>query len=58
MPNMILDPVTGADGKLTDPAADIAAFLLGSQQDWKPKDVPASDLTERGGRSPATIWRC
>ena len=45
MPNLILDPIAGADGKLTDPAADIAAFLLGSQQDWEPTDVPARELT-------------
>jgi cytochrome c2 len=45
MPNMILDPVTGADGKQTDPAADIAAFLLESKG-WEPKDIPGRDLTK------------
>jgi mono/diheme cytochrome c family protein len=46
MPNMFLDPLLGADGKLTDPAADVAAFLLGSRQDWEPKDVPARQLND------------
>ena len=56
MPNMFLDPIKGADGKLTDPAADIAAFLLGSRQDWKPTDVPARELDE--ARSEALdAWR-
>ena len=41
MPNLFLEPIEEADGKLTDPAADIAAFLLASKQDWQPKDVPA-----------------
>jgi mono/diheme cytochrome c family protein len=45
MPNMILDPFTGTDGKLTDPAADIAAFLLASKG-WEPQDVPGRDLTK------------
>jgi cytochrome c2 len=44
MPNMILDPVAGADGKLVDPAADIATFLLGSTQDWQPTDIPGRGL--------------
>ena len=46
MPNLLLDPVPGADGKLTDPAADITAFLMTSQQDWKPTDVPARELDD------------
>jgi mono/diheme cytochrome c family protein len=46
MPNLLLDPVADAEGKLTDPAADITAFLMTSQQDWKPGDVPSRDLTE------------
>ncbi len=45
MPNMILDSMAGADGKLTDPAADIAEFLLGSRQDWQPRDVPGRELS-------------
>jgi cytochrome c551/c552 len=46
MPNLILDPIAGANGKSTDPAADIAAYLLTSRQDWQPKDVPARELDE------------
>ena len=30
MPNMFLTPITEAAGKVTDPAADITAFLMGS----------------------------
>ncbi|MBI2824847.1 MAG: c-type cytochrome [Planctomycetia bacterium] len=40
MPNLFLEPVEGADGKVSDPAADVAAFLLGSHQDWKPQQAP------------------
>jgi len=45
MPNMILDPVKDEAGKTTDPAADIAAFLLGSKQGWEAKDVPGQELS-------------
>src|SRR5262249_46834160 len=44
MPNMILDPVKNAKGELTDPAADIAEFLL-SSKGWEAKDIPGRDLT-------------
>lgn len=43
MPNLFLDPIRGADGKLTDPAADVTAYLLSSKQDWQPKAPPALD---------------
>ncbi len=46
MPNMLLDPVTDSDGKRSDPAADITAFLLDSRQDWKPTDVPSRQLSD------------
>jgi hypothetical protein len=46
MPNLLLDPVADAEGTLTDPAADITAFLMTSQQDWKPTDVPSRELSE------------
>ncbi len=46
MPNLLLEPVADAEGTLTDPAADITAFLLTSQQDWQPTDVPSRELTE------------
>ena len=41
MPNLFLEPVTSADGKVSDPAADVAAFLLGSRNGWKPDALPA-----------------
>jgi cytochrome c2 len=44
MPNMLLEPVAGADGKRVDPAADIAEFLLASAG-WEPTDVPSRELT-------------
>lgn len=45
MPNMMLDVVDGPDGKKVDPAADIAAFLLNSNEgDWKPTDIPNRKL--------------
>ncbi len=51
MPNVMLTPVTGADGKVTDPAADITAFLMKSTQDWKPTDVPAQNKLTDDERS-------
>jgi mono/diheme cytochrome c family protein len=41
MPNVMLTPIVGPDGQMTDPAADITAFLMQSTQDWKPTDVPS-----------------
>ncbi|WP_197530791.1 PDZ domain-containing protein [Bythopirellula polymerisocia] len=52
MPNLYLDPIVEKDaqnqptGKITDPAADIAAFLLGTPSDWKPTDVPARNWSD------------
>ncbi len=43
MPNMMLTPVTGADGTVSDPIADITAFLMQSREGWKPTDVPAEN---------------
>ncbi|QEG36985.1 PDZ domain-containing protein [Bythopirellula goksoeyrii] len=49
MPELYLTPIEEKDaqnqstGKVTDPAADIRAFLLGTPSDWKPTDVPARD---------------
>lgn len=40
MPNVLLEPVTLADGTLSDPAADATEYLMGSGRDWK----PAADL--------------
>jgi cytochrome c551/c552 len=42
MPNVLLEPVTLADGKVSDPAADAVAYLMGSTENWKPADVPAA----------------
>ncbi len=46
MPNLILDPIAGADKKVTDPAADLSLYLLGSQGDWKPENLPNRQLTD------------
>ena len=43
MPNVLLEPVALADGRLSDPAADATLYLLGSVEDWKPTDVPAAN---------------
>ncbi len=45
MPDLFLDPLAETDsagkptGKITDPAADIAAYLMGGASDWKPAAV-------------------
>ena len=33
MPDVFLEPITGADGTVTDPAADVAAFLLSTAEE-------------------------
>ncbi len=49
MPNLYLDPIAETDaagqptGKVTDPAADIAVFLLGTPSDWQAEGVPSSE---------------
>lgn len=51
MPNLYLDPIAEQDatgkptGKVTDPAADIAVFLLGRPVDWEPADLPGPEWT-------------
>ncbi len=45
MPNVLLEPVTLADGTVSDPAADATAYLMQSTQDWQPVDVPGESLT-------------
>ncbi len=53
MPNLYLDPIVEKDalgkptGKVTDPAADIAVFLLGQPVDWEPTDVPGAEWSEK-----------
>ncbi|MBX3424123.1 MAG: c-type cytochrome [Pirellulales bacterium] len=50
MPVLYLDPIveTGEDGRpsgaVTDPAADIAEYLLSVTSDWKPQGIPAPQL--------------
>ena len=36
MPDLYLDPIKGEDGKVTDPVADIVAYLMTSRKGWKP----------------------
>ena len=53
MPDLYLDPIEETDeagqptGKVSDPAADIAVFLLGTPSDWKPTEVPADGWSEQ-----------
>ncbi len=53
MPNVFLDPIAVNDasgnptGKVTDPAADVMAFLLSVPADWKPEQpAPTPELTD------------
>ena len=39
MPNLFLDPIVEKDGKVTDPAADIAQYLLQSSNGYEPANV-------------------
>jgi cytochrome c2 len=49
MPNVFLEPIAEKDaqgkptGKVTDPAADVVAFLLEVEPAWRPEDVPSRD---------------
>ncbi len=45
MPNLYLDPIVAEDGTTTDPAADIAVFLLNSSTDWTPQEDTQQYLT-------------
>jgi cbb3-type cytochrome oxidase cytochrome c subunit len=53
MPQLYLDPMWEIDaqghrtGKVTDPAADTIAFLLGLPTDWRPIGVPSRRMTPR-----------
>ena len=47
MPNLLLDPVPDAEGKLTDPAADITVYLMQFTQGWKPENVPSRALNDQ-----------
>jgi cytochrome c551/c552 len=46
MPNVLLEPVTLADGTVSDPAADATEWLMRSTQNWRPENIPsATSLT-------------
>jgi cytochrome c551/c552 len=44
MPNVLLEPVTLADGSVSDPAADATEYLMRSTEGWKPTDIPGATL--------------
>ncbi|MFT5327037.1 MAG: cytochrome c2, partial [Planctomycetaceae bacterium] len=53
MPNLFLEPVVDAEGKVTeDPAADIAAFLVGDG----PKEWPAPEYDEKSAIELAELY--
>jgi len=66
MPDLYLEPIAEVDvagaptGKVTDPAADIAAFLLSVPADWQPENAPAGpELTaeeERALEDLTAVW--
>jgi cytochrome c2 len=43
MPNVLLEPVTLPDGKVSDPASDATAYLLRSTENWQPTEIPAAN---------------
>ena len=59
MPNVFLEPIAEVDaagkptGKVTDSAADVAAFLLCVPADWQPTDAPAGPELDRRRRAGA-----
>ncbi len=52
MPNLFLDPIAENDaignptGHVTDPAADVMAYLLSVPTDWKPEQIDACGGTD------------
>jgi cytochrome c2 len=46
MPNLFLEPVKDAAGTMTDPADDVAEYLLTSQQGWKPEKKLPRQMTD------------
>ena len=42
MPNVLLEPVTLADGSVSDPAADASEWLMASTEGWEPGTIPAA----------------
>ncbi|HWB11032.1 MAG TPA: c-type cytochrome [Pirellulales bacterium] len=43
MPNLFLEPIASGEDAVSDAAADITAYLLSSQDDWQPGEVPQVD---------------
>ncbi|RIK85228.1 MAG: hypothetical protein DCC67_04205 [Planctomycetota bacterium] len=66
MPDLYLDPIAEKDaqgkptGVVTDPAADVVAYLLGVASDWRPTNVPPrhewSDAEKHALEDLATLW--
>ncbi len=66
MPNVFLDPIAETDasgnptGRVSDPAADVMAFLLSVPADWKPEaPVPSGPLSpeeEQALNDLTTVW--
>ncbi|MEX2309254.1 MAG: PDZ domain-containing protein [Pirellulales bacterium] len=66
MPDVFLDPIVETDasgnpiGRVTDPAADVMAFLLSVPPDWKPEvEVPSRELSaeeEQALNDLTTVW--
>lgn len=46
MPNVLLEPVTLADGSVSDPAADATAYLMQSTEGWSAEGVPGHSMTD------------
>ena len=60
MPDLYLDPITDADGNVTDPAADIVEYLLASKKGWTPPADSIAKLsvgTENGAIAPESLDR-
>ncbi len=45
MPDLYLDPITQPDGTITDPVADITAYLLSGGKGWQPPTASVAALT-------------
>jgi cytochrome c2 len=65
MPNVFLEPIAEIDaagrptGQVTDPAADVAAFLLSVPTDWQPNAPAGPELTaeeERALEDLTAVW--
>ena len=55
MPNLLLEPLPSEKGGKTDPAADLAAFLL-SSKDWKPTEIPGRELNQAERETRCSTW--